>query len=136
MSVDQEIASDLGAFARIGWNGGHTETWAFTEIDRTLSLGARLKGTRWRRPDDEIGLAGVLNGLSGPHRRYLDAGGLGFIIGDGRLRYGLEGILETYYQAKLKWFLVAFDYQFVSNPAYNRDRGPVSILTARIHWEY
>jgi high affinity Mn2+ porin len=136
LSADQEIARDLGAFCRLGWNDGHTETWAFTEIDRTASVGARLTGTRWARPDDEVGLAGVVNGISQPHRRYLDAGGLGFIIGDGQLRYGVEGILEAYYRAKIKWFQITFDYQLVENPAYNRDRGPVSIFAARLHWEY
>ena len=136
LSVDQEITSDVGAFGRLGWNDGHTETWAFTEIDRTVSLGGRLLGSRWGRPNDEVGLAGVLNGVSQPHRQYLNAGGLGFIIGDGRLRYGLEEILEVYYQAKIKWFRLAADYQLVGNPAYNRDRGPVSIFALRVHWEY
>ena len=97
VSFDQALTDDIGFFSRLGWNDGHTESWAFTEIDRTASAGFVMGGRRWCRPDDRIGLAGILNGISGPHRDYLAAGGVGFIIGDGRLKYGLEQILETYY---------------------------------------
>jgi high affinity Mn2+ porin len=135
-SWDQEITKDFGLFARLGWDDGHTESWAFTEIDRTAVLGFVLNGRCWCRKQDQVGLAGVINGLSGDHRNYLGAGGLGFQIGDGRLRYGPEEILETFYNfAVAKGINVTFDFQEVNHPAYNRDRGPVSIYTLRVHIE-
>jgi len=137
VSIDQALTDDLGFFSRLGWNDGHSESWAYTEVDRTASAGLVLGGRAWCRPYDRIGLAGVLDGISGPHRDYLAAGGLGFIIGDGRLRYGYEQILETYYAFQVRpGIVVTFDFQEVGNPAYNRDRGPVSIGSIRVHWQY
>lgn len=135
LNLEQEITPDFGVFSRLGWNDGHTETWAFTEIDRSASLGFSLKGTRWQRPDDVVGIGGVLNGISKEHREYLAAGGLGFIIGDGRLpHYGLEKIVEGYYMLKVtEHVFVTGDLQLVVNPAYNRDRGPVFIGGVRVH---
>jgi high affinity Mn2+ porin len=137
INLEQELADGFGLFARLGWADGRREDWAFTEIDRTATLGISLKGTRWRRADDTLGVAGALNGLSGDHRRYLEAGGVGFIIGDGRLSYDLEEIVETYYAARLaKGLFVTGDVQFVNHPAYNRDRGPVGVFTVRVHYEF
>ena len=137
MSIDQEITDDLGFFSRLGWNDGHSESWAFTEIDRTASAGFVLGGRRWCRPYDRIGLAGILNGISGPHRDYLEAGGLGFIIGDGRLKYGLESILETYYAWQVTTgIVVTLDFQEIVNPAYNTQRGPVEVGSIRVHWDH
>ncbi|MBV8076823.1 MAG: carbohydrate porin [Planctomycetaceae bacterium] len=137
VSIDQTLTDDLGFLSRLGWNDGHTESWAFTAIDRTASAGLVLGGRRWCRPYDRVGLAGILNGLSGPHRAYLAAGGLDFIIGDGRLRYGPEEILEIYYALQVRaGIAVTFDFQEVGNPAYNRDRGPVSIGSIRVHFEH
>jgi high affinity Mn2+ porin len=137
LSWDQEITKDLGVFSRLGWNDGHSETWAFTEIDETACLGLVLKGRSWCRPDDTVGLGVVCNGLSSAHRDYLAAGGLGFIIGDGRLNYGLEKILEVYYSVQInKSIFLTFDFQEVDHPAYNRDRGPVAIGTIRVHFEF
>ncbi len=134
---EQQLTKDLGLFARLGWNDGQTESWAFTAIDRTACLGLLLKGRYWRRPDDTVGLAGVINGLSQNHRDYLAAGGLDFIIGDGRLNYGPEEILETYYDLQLhKGIFVTADFQEISHPAYNRDRGPVSVYSLRVHIEF
>jgi high affinity Mn2+ porin len=122
---------------RLGWEDGRTEAWSYTEIDRTASFGLSLKGTGWSRPDDTFGLAGVINGLSHPHRDYLAGGGTGFMLGDGALNYGYEQILEMYYNYQLRRGLsLAFDYQFVQNPGYNKDRGPVHIFAGRIHWEF
>jgi high affinity Mn2+ porin len=137
LSWDQEITKDLGLFGRLGWNDGHTETWAFTAIDRTASLGLALKGRCWCRPNDTVALAGLINGLAKDHRDYLAAGGLDFIIGDGRLNYGHEQILEFYYNFQIiKGIFAAFDFQEVNHPAYNKDRGPVSIGTLRAHLEF
>ncbi|HKI19887.1 MAG TPA: carbohydrate porin, partial [Isosphaeraceae bacterium] len=136
LNIEQELTDDIGFFSRLGWNDGHTEEWAFTEIDRTASAGLVMGGRCWCRPYDRVGVAGILNGLSGPHARYLAAGGYGFIIGDGKLSYGLEQVLECYYAFQLKPGLIAtLDFQEVVNPAYNRDRGPVSIIGLRVHWD-
>jgi high affinity Mn2+ porin len=135
IEAEQAISDDFGIFGRLGWNDGHTESWAYTEIDRSVSAGLSLKGTRWQRPDDVVGLAGVLNGISKDHRDYLATGGYGFLIGDGRLpHYGSEKIVEGYYLFKVSDRLfVTGDLQFVLDPAYNRDRGPVFIGGLRVH---
>ena len=136
LNTEQEFTGDLGGFARLGWNDGKTETFAYTEVDRVVALGLNLKGTRWKRPDDRVGLAGVVNGLSNDHMDYLASGGNGFLLGDGRLNYGTEDIFEGYYLAQvLKCLAVTFDYQHITNPAYNRDRGPVDIYGVRLHWQ-
>jgi high affinity Mn2+ porin len=137
VSWDQELTSDLGAFARVSWNDGRTETWAFTEIDSSVAAGLSLQGTAWDRKDDTLGMAEVIDGLAQDHRRYLEAGGYDFSIGDGRLSYATEDVTECYYNWKpLSWMAVAADYQFVVNPAYNSSRGPVSIFGARVHCSY
>jgi len=136
-NLEQEITKDLGFWARAGWNNGQTETWAFTPIDDTLAFGFLLKGTQWYRPNDEVGLGFVINGLSAAHREYLAAGGLDFSIGDGKLNYAPEEVLETYYNLRIaKGINVTGDFQFVNDPAYNADRGPVYIASFRVHFEY
>jgi len=137
LNADQEITPEFSLFTRIGWNDGKNETWCFTEIDRTIALGANLKGKHWNRADDELGIACVSNGLSDEHRNYLANGGLGFILGDGKLNYGHEIIGEMYYSCKvLKAGLwLTADYQFCGNPGYNRDRGPANIASIRLHVE-
>jgi high affinity Mn2+ porin len=138
LSAQQEINTDLGAFVRVGVADGNIETYEFTEIDRTIAAGLSLQGTGWRRRDDNIGLAVIDNGISAARERYLNAGGLGILIGDGRLPHpGPEQIIETYYSAAfLKFLHCTLDYQWVNHPAYNRDRGPVSVLGIRVHAEF
>ena len=137
LNLEQAITYDLGFFSRAGWNNGTTETWAFTEIDRTFAAGLSLAGTKWGRAGDRIGLAMVVNGLSPEHRQYLAAGGLGFIIGDGALNYAPEQIVETYYAFHVwRYWTLTTDVQGVKNPAYNADRGPVLILGERVHLEF
>jgi high affinity Mn2+ porin len=136
LNIEQEIADGIGVFGRDGWSDGKTETWAFTEIDRSLSGGLSINGKRWGRKLDTIGVGAARNFLSGDHRSFLAAGGLGFILGDGRLNYAPEQILEAYYAWHVRWgWTVTGDYQFVAHPAYNRDRGPVSVASLRLHWE-
>jgi len=135
-NTEQEIIRDLGVFGRYGWSDGKTETWAFTQIDRSLSGGVSIPGRLWKRSGDTVGVAQVRNYLSGDDRSFLAAGGMGFIIGDGRLNYTPESITEAHYawRATREWTFT-LDYQHVVNPAYNRDRGPVSVGTLRVHWE-
>lgn len=136
LNAEQELTGSLRAFGRLGWNEGANESFAYTEIDRTAEIGADFRGNQWHRSQDKVGAAFVANGISGDHRRYLALGGLGFILGDGRLNYGLEKIFETYYTAHLwRGISVAADYQYVQNPGYNRDRGPASVVSFRIHVE-
>ena len=136
--VEQQVASDVGLFARGGKAQGNVETYEFTDIDRTLAIGFSLRGTRWSRPRDTLGVAGMVNDISGARERYLNAGGLGVLVGDGQLPHpGAEQILETYYSlAVLSQGFVAVDYQRVINPAYNRDRGPVSVFAVRVHAQF
>lgn len=138
INTDQYLTKDFGVFAKASWNDGHTETWFFTEIDRSLTFGGVLKGTSWKRADDEAGLAFIANGLSADHKDYLAAGGYGFIIGDGRLNYKPELITEFYYKINVyqKKFWLTPDYQFILHPAYNADRGPVNVFGARAHVEF
>jgi high affinity Mn2+ porin len=136
LSLEQEITKDLGVFARLGWNDGKTESFAFAAIDRLLNAGVSLTGARWKRPHDNVGSALTVSGIAGVHAVYLSRGGLDFIIGDGALRYGPEYVAESYYNARLfPGFFATFDLQHVSNPAYNRDRGPVWIPSVRLHFE-
>jgi len=134
INMDQEIRKDLGAFARLGWSDGKNQTYEFTDVDRTATAGLSLKGASWRRPQDTVGLAVVVNGISAVHRQYLAAGGLGITVGDGALDYRSERVAETYYNWQIaKRFQLTFDYQFAQNPAYNHVRGPVDLLALRFH---
>lgn len=136
LNVQQEVATNLGAFLRLGWNDGQTEAWNFTDVDRTASLGLSLKGAGWGRAEDTVGLAGILNALSGKHRDFFAAGGLGILAGDWKLSYDWEKAVEVYYDARLwKTLHATLDLQWIQNPAFNRDRGPVMVVGARVHWE-
>jgi hypothetical protein len=139
LNFEQPLADDgnTGLFARLGWDDGQTESFAFTECDRTISLGGQVSGARWRRPQDHWAIGLVQNGLSDAHRDYLAAGGIGFQLGDGRLHYGPEQILETYYSFQVtRTVTFSPDYQFIRHPGYNRDRGPVPVGAFRVHWEF
>ena len=133
-NLEQAITADLGVFSRASWSPGLDEIIGWTDCDESLSAGAQLKGTSWERPNDRIGVAGVINGLSPEARAYFAAGGLGILIGDGALNYRPEKIIEAYYSYSLNtWSSFTFDYQFVADPAYNADRGPVHIFAGRLH---
>jgi hypothetical protein len=136
INLQQQLNQDAGAMLRASWNDGALETYAFTEIERSVSGGINIKGSGWRRADDLLFLGLVQNGLSSEHRDYLAAGGLGMFIGDGRINYKPEQIAEAMYvakAAKLVW--VGLDFQRIKNPAYNADRGPVSVAGLRLHFE-
>lgn len=135
INAEQSITNDAGIFFRSSWNDGNNETWAFTEIDHSISLGLSSNGKKWKRPNDNIGLAYVLSGISVPHRNYLRSGGKGFMLGDGQLNYKNEQLAELFYSAELKknsLYLSGF-YQFLMNPGYNKDRGPVNVFSIRFH---
>jgi high affinity Mn2+ porin len=124
-------------FGRAGWNEGHNESFAYTEVNNSVQAGGDLSGEWWNRPRDRLGLAVVSNGLSEPHRRYLALGGQGFLLGDGTLRYGREDIVETYYTAHLwRGLSASGGLQYIEHPGYNRDRGPVLIEMARVHVDF
>jgi hypothetical protein len=137
INAEQALTQDLGAFLRWSWDDGRTESWTFTEVDRSLTAGLSLKGTAWGRGLDRVGFAFIQNGLCADHRDYLAAGGLGFLLGDGRLRYAPERILESYYAIALGSHLTfSLDLQHAWNPAYNADRGPVTLVAARCHAQF
>jgi high affinity Mn2+ porin len=138
LNLEQQITSDLGMFIRMGWTEGGVEEVDFTDINASVSAGLSMSGSRWQRSDDTVGLAVVANQISRDAKEYLAAGGLGGIIGDGQLPHaGPEQILETYYSFAVFTFAhLTADYQFVNNPAYNRDRGPVSVFGLRLHAQF
>jgi high affinity Mn2+ porin len=137
LNAEQEVAKGIGVFSRIGWNDGQEQGYMFTDVAYTASLGVSVNGQSWHRPGDTWGLAGVTNGISHDEQRFLQAGGLGILGGDGQLNYGWEKILETYYDVQIwKMIHTSFDYQFIDDPAFNRDRGPVSFFALRLHWQY
>ena len=136
LNVEQNLTRNIGIFSRYSWNDGQNETWAFTEIDNSFSVGGILRGAMWQRADDMFGAAFVSNGISVNHQNLLRLGGKGFIIGDGNLNYGREAIFEVFYSLKIKqnfWF--SPDFQWIINPAYNLDRGSAMTFTLRAHIE-
>lgn len=137
INLEQEIVDELGWFLRAMHADGRTETYAFTEADGSFATGLSLKGGRWNRPDDTFGFAWMRNTLSSERRDYLARGGLSFFIGDGKLAYGPEHIVETYYSWKaLRGLWLTANYQHIGNPAYNADRGPANIYSVRLHAEF
>ncbi len=137
LNLEQAITSDLGVFSRVTWSPGHDEIIGWTDCDESATLGVSWMGAGWGRPRDRVGVGGLLEGLSPEARAYFAAGGLGILIGDGGLNYRPERVLELYYSLSVTAFLaLSVDYQLVANPAYNADRGPVSIFAARLHAEF
>jgi len=136
LNIDQQLGKNISAFSRTSWNDGKNETWMFTEIDRSFSAGIAYDGPFRKTGDDIIRGAIVVNGISDDHRKYLEAGGSGFILGDGKLNYGLEFIFEAQYATHITtYFTLSADYQFVDNPGYNKDRGPAHVIALRGHVE-
>ena len=138
LNLEQAVTKDVGLFARVGLADGQVEPYDFTDIDHTASAGVQVAGASWGRPDDSVGVAGIVNGISRMHERFLDAGGLGVLIGDGRLPHpGAEAIGELYYRwAPVKALSLTLDYQLVGNPGYNRDRGPANVIGVRLHGQF
>lgn len=138
MNLEQQVTDTIGVFARAGRADGNTEPWDFTDIDQTVAGGVSLSGNQWGRPDDTLGSAVAFNGISKIHKEWFNDGGMGILIGDGQLpKYGLEKIFETYYSFAITPALkLSLDYQFVADPGYNPQRGPVSIGAVRLHAQF
>lgn len=134
---EQEITTDFRIFSRFGWNEGQHESFAYTEVDQTVEFGGDLQGVRWHRPVDKLGVAFVTNAIKRDHQNYLKYGGLGFLLGDGRLNYGRENIVESYYNWHTwRGVFFALGLTHIDNPGYNRDRGPVWVPSVRMHVDY
>ncbi|HKD49525.1 MAG TPA: carbohydrate porin [Candidatus Acidoferrum sp.] len=137
INLEQNLARYFTAFGRFGWDNGKTESFAYTEVDQTLAAGLGARGGLWHRRFDRAGVAVVTNGICKDHQIYLADGGLGFLLGDGALRYGRENIVETYYTAHVwRGIYMSPGVQHINNPGYNRDRGPVTVPTFRLHTEF
>jgi high affinity Mn2+ porin len=137
INLEQTLTPNLTAFARWGWDDGKTESFAYTEIDSTVAEGVRVNGAKWHRKQDRAGIAFVSNGIKKDHQNYLAAGGLGFLLGDGRVNYGRENIVESFYTAHVwRGIYVAPGLHYIVNPGYNRDRGPVIVPSFRAHVEF
>ena len=137
LNWEQKITDDVGVFSRLGWNNGQVQGWMYNDSNWTASLGVSVKGTSWRRTSDTFGLAYVVSGASRSNQEFLEAGGSDILEGDGALTYGSEKVIEAYYNFAIwKSVHVTPDYEFVDNPAFNRDRGPVSVFGARLHWQF
>ena len=137
VNLEQPLTAWLGLFSRWGWNEGQHESYAYTEVDETVQIGAGAQGTPWKRKLDHAGLAFISNGISRDHQQYLALGGIGFLLGDGNLNYGRENIVEAYYTAHVwRGIFASFDVQHINNPGYNRDRGPLTAPALRLHLEF
>ncbi len=137
LNTDQQITTDIRAFGRFGWNEGQHESFCYTEVDQTFQAGADMAGSRWNRTNDRFGVAAVTNAIKRDHQAYLALGGRGFLLGDGRLNYAREDILETYYTAhNWRGLFTSFDMQLIAHPGYSQDRGPVAVFAVRTHIDF
>ncbi|HXB43956.1 MAG TPA: carbohydrate porin [Puia sp.] len=137
LNLQQEVSKNVGLFSRVGWTDGHCDTWTFTDADWSASLGVSIRGEGWHRPSDTWGIAVIMSGASHDNQQFLKAGGTDMLDGDGALNYNPEKVLETYYDFQIwKTIHASLDYQFITHPAFNRDRSPVSIFGVRLHWEF
>jgi len=137
INLEQNLTRNVTAFARWGWDNGKTESFAYTEVDSTFDEGIGVNGAQWHRKQDRAGIAFVSNGIKKDHQIYLADGGLGFLLGDGKLNYGRENIVESYYTAHIwRGIYIAPGVQYIVNPGYNRHRGPVVVPSLRLHLEF
>ena len=137
LNVEQDLTKEFGVFARLGWSDGRSESFAYTEVDRTVEIGSYFHGESWHRKNDHAGAVFTMNGIVSDHARYLALGGLGFLLGDGALTYGHEKIFEGYYTLHAwRGIFASFDLQHVNNPGYNKDRGPATVPSLRLHADF
>jgi high affinity Mn2+ porin len=137
LNVEQDLTKEFGVFARLGWSDGRNESFAYTEVDRTVEIGSYFHGDSWHRKNDHAGAVFTMNGIVGDHARYLALGGLGFLLGDGALTDGHEKIFEGYYTLHAwRGIFASFDLQHINNPGYNKDRGPATVPGLRLHADF
>jgi hypothetical protein len=139
LNIEQPVANDgeTGLFARLGWANGTNSNWSYTEVDRQGSMGLQVSGRNWKRPEEQFGIGYGVQGITGSHRHYLEQGGIGMLVGDGALAYAYERVFETYYRFQLgRHVQLSPDFQYIANPAYNHDRGPVKIYGLRLRMYY
>jgi high affinity Mn2+ porin len=137
LNAEQELTSSLRVFTRIGWNEGQHESFAYTEVDQTVEFGGDYSGRSWSRPNDKLGVTFVSNAIKKDHQDYLKLGGLGFLLGDGKLNYAREDILEGYYNLHTwRGVYYALDLQYIDHPGYNKDRGPALVESVRMHVDF
>ena len=137
LNAEQELTDDMRVFGRVGWNEGQHESFAYTEVDQTIEFGGDYSGRAWSRPNDKLGVAFVSNAIKADHQAYLKLGGLGFLLGDGKLNYAREDILESYYTLHTwRGIYYALDLQYINHPGYNKDRGPVLVESVRMHVDF
>ncbi|MDQ2834863.1 MAG: carbohydrate porin [Acidobacteriota bacterium] len=137
LNAEQELTRNMRVFGRVGWNEGQHESFAYTEVDQTVEFGGDYSGRGWSRPNDKAGVTFVSNAIKADHQEYLRLGGLGFLLGDGKLHYAREDILESYYNLhSWRGIYYALDLQYITHPGYNQDRGPVLVESARMHVDF
>ncbi len=137
LNTEQQVSDNVRLYGRFGWNEGQHESFAYTEIDQTIAFGGDYAGRPWGRPNDKVGLTFVSNAIKRDHQAYLKLGGLGFLLGDGRLNYAREDILESYYNLHAwRGMYYALDAQYIAHPGYNQDRGPVLVESVRMHVDF
>ncbi len=137
LNAEQELTESLRVFGRFGWNEGQHESYAYTEVDQTFEFGGDYSGRAWSRLNDKLGLTFVTNAIKRDHQRYLGLGGLGFLLGDGKLNYAREDILEGYYNLHAwRGLYYALDLQYINHPGYNQARGPVLVESVRMHVDF
>jgi high affinity Mn2+ porin len=137
INLEQYVAPNIGVFLRGMYSDGQTEVDAFDPADRSFTYGAVGKGSLWHRPFDLAGLGYGMAWISKEHADYLRMGGVDGFIGDGGLRQAPETIIELFYSVNfLKAIWLTADYQRMWNPGFNADRGPVDIVSGRVHAEF
>ena len=137
LNLEQELTSTIRVYARLGWNEGQHQSFAYTEVDQTIAFGGDISGKQWSRPNDKAGVTFISNAIKRDHQAYLRLGGRGFLLGDGTLNYAREDILESYYNLHAwRGLSYALDAQFVEHPGYNQDRGPVLVEAVRMHVDF
>ncbi len=137
INFEQQLTDDIGLFFRGMYSDGKTEVYSFTSTDQSISLGGLMKGIRWGRGDDLLGIGYAQGWISTEHAKYLNYGGIDGFIGDGRLNQSSEKVVDLFYSLYVYdslWFTA--DYQHIENPGYNADRGPVNVYAVRGHFEF
>jgi carbohydrate-selective porin OprB len=137
INLEQHVTDDIGLFFRGMYSDGKTEVYSYTSTDRSLSFGTLVSGSAWRRPLDLAGVGFGMGWISQAHADYLRMGGIDGFIGDGNIDPAPESVFDVFYSVSvLSSLWLSADYQRITNPAFNADRGPVNVFGARVHAEF